>query len=383
MKIVIASSMYPPEVGRPAAYIKELAEHLSRHHQISIIAYAKTRHLASDIKLASINKRLPLIIRLSSFFFALWKVSKKANLLYVQNAMSAGLPTALVSILRGLPFIVSFIGDEAWERACQRHFTKKSLRAFLENPDKGLSMKLMMAIQSFVLKRAKIILTPSSYLRNLIIDAYHLKPSRVAINYPPAETMEALPFKSLRHPHSIFAKVNSEQSVHNILDAFVKIKKLYPDTTLTITGITPELKIIKKLQPNSNFTKSIIISEKISRVENWHLLKTATVYVYDSPDDKSPFYILRSFTVGTPIITPKTKIAEEIIHNHKTGFLIQPGDDEGIFQALKQIFDDPKLHTKLVTEAEKVLKEKFSWQAHIENLETFFHSLLSIPPNKL
>src|SRR4051812_10171387 len=117
MKIVLATPIYPPEIGGPATYTKELAERLHNRHELTIVAYTDVQEAFPGTKLVAVSKRRPLAIRLIKFFLAVLKVSRNADLIYVQNAMAAGLPVVLASMITDKPFILKFVGDEAWERA--------------------------------------------------------------------------------------------------------------------------------------------------------------------------------------------------------------------------------------------------------------------------
>src|SRR3989344_5125940 len=183
MKIVIATPIYPPEIGGPATYPKELCRHISKNYDITVVAYTDSYEAFPNTKLISVSKHRSLPVRLIKYFLAVWKVSRNADLIYVQNAMAAGLPVALVSILRGIPFILKFVGDEAWERATQHHLTEKRLEEFLKNPDGGFKIKMMMAVQGFVLRKAKLVTTPSVYLGEDIGTAYNIDPKRVITSF--------------------------------------------------------------------------------------------------------------------------------------------------------------------------------------------------------
>src|SRR6266481_7181776 len=134
MKIVLATPIYPPEVGGPATYTKELAKHLGDTNELIVVAYTDSKEVFPNTTLVAVSKRSRLPVRLIKYFFAVLKASKNADVVYVQNAMASGLPVALASIFSGKPFVLKFVGDEAWERATQHKLTEKRLEEFLTHP---------------------------------------------------------------------------------------------------------------------------------------------------------------------------------------------------------------------------------------------------------
>ena len=130
MRIVLATPVYPPEFGGPATYTKGLALKLRDEHEVVIVAYASTSEIIPGTTLFVASKQHPLPLRILKFTFDLFRASRGADVIYVQNAMAAGLPAVIVGMIRRIPVILKFVGDEAWERASQQRRTKKRLEEF-------------------------------------------------------------------------------------------------------------------------------------------------------------------------------------------------------------------------------------------------------------
>ncbi|MEK7126065.1 MAG: glycosyltransferase, partial [Patescibacteria group bacterium] len=201
MKIILATPVYPPEFGGPATYTKGLAIKLRDEHEVIIVAYASTSEPIPGTTLFVASKRRPLPLRLLKFTFDLFRASRGADVIYVQNAMAAGLPAVLVGMVRRIPVVLKFVGDEAWERASQQGNTEKRLEEFLAAPEGGWSTVLRMMIQGFVLRHADIVTTPSVYLRNAIVRTYGIKNERAVVNYNAAVIDAEAVFSATPVPH--------------------------------------------------------------------------------------------------------------------------------------------------------------------------------------
>ncbi len=383
MKIIIATPIYPPEIGGPATYTKELCERLHNEHQITVIAYTDVREAFSGTKLISISKQRPLFIRLIKYFLAVWKASQDADLIYVQNAMAAGLPVALVSIFRGVPFVLKFVGDEAWERATQHRLTEKRLEEFLSSPEGGFRTKLMMMIQGFVLKRAKVVTTPSAYLLEELKKTYGVKNERAVVNYNAAEETEVLPFDATKVPHQIAttARLVAWKGIDGMIRAMKIIIEKFPDAKLVVAGDGPELENLKKLRSELKLDESVELLGKVSRAETWQLRKRSEVYVLNSTYEGLPHTVLTSFAAHIPTIATNIPGTNEALYHEKTGLLINTNDPQGLADAVERLFNDPKLAMQLADQGQVLLKEKFSWKKHIENLNSIFSSVVSKPNN--
>jgi len=383
MKIVLATPIYPPEVGGPATYTKEVAKHLYGKYELVVVTYTDSKEVFPGTTLIAVSKRSRLPIRLLKYFFAIWKASKDADIIYVQNAMAAGLPVALVNMFRGTPFVLKFVGDEAWERATQHKLTNKRLEEFLAHPEGGFKIKMMMSVQGFVLRRAKIVTTPSAYLLEELKKTYGVKNERAVVNYNASDDTEILPFTATKIKHQIAttARLVVSKGIDGIMKALVEVRKKYPDARLVVAGDGPELENLKQLQAELKLDDSVDFLGRISRAETWQLRKKSEIYVLNSTYEGLPHTVLTSFAAEIPTVATNISGTNEAVYNEKTGLLVEQGDTNALARAIERLFEDKVLCEKLVANGTKLLKEKFSWETHVKNLNSIFQSVVSKPSN--
>ncbi len=381
MKIILATPVYPPEIGGPATYTKELAERLRSDHEIVIVAYASTSEIIPGTTLYIASKRRPLPLRFFKYLFDLFRASSGADVIYVQNAMASGLPAVLVGMLRGIPVVLKFVGDEAWERATQERRTKKQLEEFLATPEGGWRTRIRMGIQEFVLRRAAIVTTPSAYLAEALVRTYHVPASRMVVNYNAAEETETLPFSAENIPHSIVAtaRLTKWKGIDGIIRATKLLLPKFPDVQLRIAGDGPEEANLKTLTKELGMEKHVEFLGRVSRAETWHLRKISEVYVLNSTYEGLPHTALTSFAAGIPIVATDIPGTNEAVYHEKTGLLVEPGNDQALANAVARLFDDAPLRAKLVEGATQILKEKFSWEVHLKTLLGLFESVRTKP----
>lgn len=377
MKIILATPVYPPEISSLATYVKQLALKLRDKHDVTIVAYASTSERIEGTTLRTVSKQRQLPFRLLKYFITLYKASRGADVIYVQNAVVAGLPAVLVGKLRKIKVVLKFVGDEAWEHANRTGNTKKNLEEFFAKPDGGLRTQIRMVIQGFVLRNANTVTTPSSYLRDLIVKKYQLKNERVFVNYDAAIIDPVAPFPAIRKPHQIVVTSGGSEStgLDKIIHAVAILKKKYSDLQVIIIGDQPKGEI-KNLAAELGLTDCIQFTGYISRTEISHIQKSSEVCVLNSNYELLPNTVLTSFSASTPIISADISGVNEVVKDSVSG-LIVPTKKEAdcettLAVAIGRIFDDKALQAKLVNEGEKILKEKFSWDAHLKTLLGFF-----------
>ncbi|MEN9913075.1 MAG: hypothetical protein RLY66_483 [Candidatus Parcubacteria bacterium] len=378
MKIVIATPIYPPEIGGPATYTKELCERLHSVHDITVVAYTDVGAAFEGTKLVPVSKRRPLPIRLAFYILAVFKAARGADLIYVQNAMASGLPVAIVCTILHKPFVLKFVGDEAWERATQKRLTNKRLEEFLAHPDGTWKIRAMMRIQGWVLRRAACVTTPSAYLSEELIKTYGVLADRAIVNYNAAEETEVLPFEPkppVAHQIAVTARLTAWKGIDGIIRAMAIIRKKYPDAKVIIAGDGPETDTLKKLAHDTGVEGNVSFLGKVSRAETWHVRKNSSVYVLNSTYEGLPHTVLTSFAAEIPVIATDISGTNEAVYHEKTGLLVKPGDDAALAAAIERLFTDQALCKKLVEGGTKLLKEKFSWEGHLKGLEGIFKKI--------
>ena len=103
MKILIATGLYPPDIGGPATYTALLEKELPQHGiEVTVAPFSSVRHL-------------PKGIRHVAYFLTLMRMSRNVSFIYALDPVSVGVPALFASILRFKPFILSVRGDYAWE----------------------------------------------------------------------------------------------------------------------------------------------------------------------------------------------------------------------------------------------------------------------------
>ena len=384
VKITLATPLYPPEIGGPATYTKELAIRLKDAHALTIVAYASgAAEPIAGVTLFAIDKRRPLLIRFMNYFLILYRAAKGTDVIYVQNAVAAGLPAVLVGILRNIPVVLKFVGDEAWERASQERRTKKRLEEFLAAPEGGLKTYVYMRIQGFVLRHAALVTTPSAYLRDAIVRTYHLDDSRAVVNYNAAEKETGAPFSTTVVSHQIVAtaRLVEWKGIDGIIRAVALLKKAYPDIRAVIAGDGPEEERLKTLAEKLKVADAITFTGRVSRTETWHLRKSSEVYVLNSTYEGLPHTALTSFAAQIPMVATDIPGTNEAVYDGVSGLLVPVGDDQALADAIARLFDDSMLRTRLVAGATRVLNEKFSWEAHLKTLLDFFETVRTKPPH--
>ena len=157
MKIVIATPLYPPEIGGPATYAKLLEDGLlAKGVEVELVKFSEVRHL-------------PKIIRHYVYYRLILKAARSADVILALDPVSVGLPAMYAARKARKPFVVKIVGDYAWEQGQQRFGVKQSLDEFVMTKDVPFPVHLLKLIQTRVARSATRIIVPSEYMKGILI----------------------------------------------------------------------------------------------------------------------------------------------------------------------------------------------------------------------
>ena len=335
MKIIIATPLFPPEIEDIAIYTKNLAEHLKEKYQVQILAYAGQVEDISGVEIFTVNKRQPLFLRILKYFIQLYKLAKKADLIYVQNSASTILPFMLVKKLVKKPVVLNFIEDEAWKRARQMHLTEKTWEKFLEKPEADKKISQILNLQKEALRQADKIICSSQSLAQAISKSYHISDNRLMVNYPVATPAIVLPFDSV---------INKNQ--------------------ILVFGQDFDLKYSEW---DSDYKLIFIAKQSISKAELSYLIDSSALIVYNVQSENFDNFLINCFCANKNILAHQTSYAKEILD--QSGALVDFSDHLAVVEKIRELVSSQKEN--------KNNQNRFDWQNHLSKLQEIFQTSIS------
>src|SRR3989338_4085545 len=135
MKLVIATPLYPPEIGGPATYAKLLFEGLPKKAiEVELVKFSDVRHL-------------PKFIRHYVYYRRVLMAARSADAILALDQVSVGLPALYAAQKLGKPFFVKIVGDYAWEQGQQRFGITENLDEFVKTKNVPFSVRMLRRIQ--------------------------------------------------------------------------------------------------------------------------------------------------------------------------------------------------------------------------------------------
>lgn len=293
MQILISTGLYPPDIGGPAIYAKNLADQfLKNGDKVKVLPY-------------KFEKKLPICIRHFLYFLRVVLSMWNVNLIIALDTFSVGFPTVLASKIFRKKVIMRIGGDFLWESYVERTGYLITLSDFYkEIPKLPLKQRLIFYLQKFALKNCSALAFNTEWQKKIFAKTYGLDSQKTYV-------------------------IENFYPVRNIISNGTGGEKnfLWAGRPIKLKNINILKDAFSEAEKENNSIK-LEISEKISWTELMKKIQNCYAVILPSLSDISPNFIIDAISLNKPfILTKETGLYEKL---KDIGIFVNPPDKEDI-----------------------------------------------------
>ena len=152
--------------------------------------------------------------------------------------------------------------------------------------------------------------------------------------------------------------------------AMKSIHRISGDITLVITGQETEYTDqLRYLVDGLRLNDAVKFVGLVSEDELGRLYRSASAYVYPSPEEDFGMGIVEAMGAGTPVVAWANGGPTVTVKDKETGFLVEPYDTDHFADRLLTLASNPTLSEKLGRAANLRARKRFSYDQHNRVLE--------------
>ncbi|OGZ45493.1 MAG: hypothetical protein A3C84_04870 [Candidatus Ryanbacteria bacterium RIFCSPHIGHO2_02_FULL_48_12] len=354
MRIVIATGIYPPEIGGPATYTKTIAEHLSRRgHTITVVTYGGGAVPSSTFRVVVVGRHIPKGVRHLCYFLEVLWYGMRADMIFAQDPVSAGLPACIAAIITRRRFVIRVAGDYAWEQGMGRFGVSDLLDDFLKKTY-GVRVEFLRKVERMVTQRAKIVIVPSVYLRS-VVERWGVAPDRVRVVYNAIEVLPAsVPKAVVREELKLSGPVLLSagrlvpwKGFALLIRLMPEILKTHPDARLYIAGTGPEEGRLRQEAVSQGVADTVIFLGGKQREDLGRYVRAADIFLLNTGYEGFSHQLLEVMMAGTPIITTESGGNREIVEDEVNALIAGYNDQMAWQHSVMRLLADTALQQKI------------------------------------
>jgi glycosyltransferase involved in cell wall biosynthesis len=374
MKIILATGIFPPDIGGPATYTEKLAkEFCDRKIKTQVICYSDVKEYGNyDFSVIRILRKY---FRHFLYFYKLLRIAKGVDIIYAQNAMSAGLPSLIAAKILRKRIVIKIVGDCAWEQARNKHRIKDNIDIF-QNKKYKWRIEFFRKLRANVCKRADKIIVPSKYLRDMVI-GWGIPQDKIKVIYNAIEIdlpASKLDITKARAKEEIgiqgdiilsIGRLVSWKGFAALLDIIQDLIKQNSKLNLIIVGEGPERKNLELKIQDLNIENNVKLAGRINHQDMFLYFKACDIFILNSEYEGLSHTILEAMFMKVPIIASNKGGNLELVENGFNGFLCEYNNKEQIKSGILELRENKNLQEKFIKNSQDKLKD-FNWENLVE-----------------
>lgn len=141
------------------------------------------------------------------------------------------------------------------------------------------------------------------------------------------------------------SRLTSEKNIPLALNAFARLVKKYPQTTLRIIGDGPLRTHLESHAEHLRLGAHVQFEGSKEGLSPYR--KAAHAYLQTSWYEGYGLAVVEAMSAGLPIAMTNTGIAGELVINGESGLVVEPGDENALYEALRRVRSDAELREHL------------------------------------
>ncbi len=231
----------------------------------------------------------------------------------------------------------------------------------------------------FIFNRAARVVVLSSQWKSMISEITQ-NPAVISI-FNPIETPDSNSNLVVdREPATLLflGRLGRRKGVFLVLEVIARLQEKFARICL-LCGGDGDLAGVKKRAQELAIDERVKILGWVRGQEKQRLLSKASVYVLPSYAEGLPMGVLEAMAAGLPVVSTSVGGVPDAVTDGAEGVLVEPGDVNGLEEAVARLLQDPELRQRMGDAAIRKIGTTFSAEAVLPKLEALYGGLGVVP----
>jgi glycosyltransferase involved in cell wall biosynthesis len=386
VNVLFATGVFPPSIGGPATYVAGLGRELvARGIGVEVVTYG--RHTAADGTQPYPVRRVagthPVAARYAAYFAAVRTAAGRADLVYLQDPLSSGLPGLLAARARGRPALLKIVGDAAWEIGREAGWVEDSFDDF-QRRTYSWRVEAVRRAQRWVARGADGVLVPSAYLERTV-QGWGVGPERIdvvrnavpALDLPDGDKADLKRRLGLEGRTVLISvgRLVPWKGFDVLLHTVAHLRTRRPDLTLLVVGEGECRSRLEHLASALGLGDAVVFTGRLDRSKLALHLRASDVFVLLSTYEGFSHVLLEAMQAELAVVATDAGGNRELIEDGRSGRLVRVHDREQVARIVEELCADAGARRRLGLGARQAV-ERLAWPAMVEATLSVFDRVL-------
>ena len=225
--------------------------------------------------------------------------------------------------------------------------------------------------------RARLILSGSGFLKGKLLELGAPEEKIVVhyagVNIPEVVGVERKPDRGFRI--LAVSRLSPVKGVPLTIRAFAKVAEVIPHATLTVVGDGEDRAKCEELVEKLGLLDRVVFAGSLPHGQVYQHMSRADVFVQhnvrtgEGQEESVAGTVSEASAHQLPIVGTKSGGVPEAVIDGRTGILVEPGDVDGMAEAIVRLYRDPALREEMGKAGRALVEEKFNLDKQNRMLE--------------
>jgi len=336
--LLIATSIFPPDIGGPALYAKQLAEEFSRQRiAVAVVTYGKNFLPVSGYSITGVSRIWPKGLRHLIYAWKVFWQARNADAILALDSLAAGLPSVLVGKIFRKKVLIRFGGDFLWEKFVESGQEPITITEFY-NQGLHKARGFLNFLITLVVRHTDNLIFTTNWQKNLFIKYYGLGNAKTAVINNIFEKKGSQLFPYQENPKIILwaGRFIRLKNLDFLIKIFKRLLVRDANLVLELVGDGPEKSAIAATIQAEGLGQAVKLGNNLEQKELFARIQKSYFCILPSISEISPNFALQCVSFNKPIVlTQETGIRDQF-----PGLLYaDPLSEDSFFSAAAKLLD--------------------------------------------
>ena len=347
MRILIVTSIYPPDIGGPASFTPELRRGLiGKGHHVDLIHLTNSQEyqatLDNGMRTIGIQRSGCKLMRFIRVVAWVIRLSRRYRYEIVM-ANNLHLECATSSLFIETQLVHKIVGDRAWEVARRRSIYEDTIDEF-QKTQKSFLVNVLKAVRTTSLLRAKLVIVPSEYMEKIVKGWLGRNRKEIVhVIYNSVPVANIVQRESSRKLKELKLLTVCRLVRWKGVDMVIEALKELPQCSLEIIGDGPEMEDLQVRVKNLELTERVIFKGSVDKKAVSLAMSEADAFILNTSYEGLSHVILEAFQHKIPVITTLAGGNVELVRDLQTGIVIRNNSLEDIRASVELVRGNKEL----------------------------------------